>query len=116
MSLRSSIKADVNAIFMNEDEFAEPIVYHFRRGGSRSVSAVIDREPPQVFDAAGNVATPKYVVTIAQDCNDGVKASEVDTGGDEITLLKEFGGVKTEKVTVEVLVSQDMGAIELALR
>ena len=87
MNLRASIKADVNSIFMNEDEFAEPIVYHFRRGGSRAISAVIDRDPPEVYPPGGeSTIMPKYTITIAQDCSDGVKASEVDTGGDQVTL------------------------------
>ena len=115
MGLRDSIKSDANSIFLNTSEFAEVVTYSFRAGGTRSVSALIDREPPAIYRNNGEVVSAKYLIKLHCNTSSGVLSSEVDTGGDQVTLLKEFGGVVTETVSVVVKLSEDMGMIELAL-
>jgi hypothetical protein len=116
MSLRDAIKADAKTVFANSSEFAESIEYHFAAGGSRSINAIIDREPPSFYGSSGNVVSPRFVITIPNDCNSGVLASEVDTGGDYITIKREFGVVVEESASVIVLMQQDMGMLELACK
>lgn len=96
--------------------FGEPIVYFLRDGGSRSITAIIERSPLAFYDAAGNVVLPAFVLRIKDDCTEGVKASEVDTGGDEVELIAELGDVTPTRKTVLKLMSQDSGVIVLALK
>ena len=116
MGLRDSIKADAVSIFLRTSEFAELIPYRFGSGGSREVAATVDRDPPEVYNAAGDVVMPKFIIRIHNDSDTGVLPSEVDTGGDRVDLLKEFGGTVTETVGVISVLSQDMGMVTLALR
>lgn len=115
MTLRNLIKSDAASVFLQTDEFAELLTYRFAGGGTRSVKAIVDREPPEVYDAAGNVVQPKYMINLHNNCTTGVKASEVDTGGDRVELFKDFGDPTTQTCSVLVLMAQDMGMITLAL-
>ena len=115
MGLRDSIASDAKSVFCNNTEFAEQVTYNFAAGGSRSFAAMIDRDQPEVYDPNGQVVLAKYVVTMPNACVDGVKDSEVDTGGDSITLKKEFGDIATETVLVTALLTKDLGMIQVAL-
>jgi hypothetical protein len=117
MSLSDSIKNDVSAIFLNTEDFAEAIVYYFAVGGSRSINAIVDRNPPAIYDAAGTVVMPSFIVTIDNDCTTGVTRGEMNTGGDEIELLAEYGDVQRTRLTVMMEVGRDFGGtIQLALK
>ena len=116
MTLRDSIKADAFSVFLQTDEFAECVVYKFRNGGSRSIKAIIDREPPAIYDAAGNAVLPAFMVTIHNNATTGVCESEIDTGGDQVELKKEFGDTIPEDVSVMVVSEKDMGMLTLALK
>lgn len=115
MGLRDSIKSDVSSVFLQTSEFAEDVRYSLRAGGSRPIKAIVDREPAAFMDARGNSVTPKYILTIRNDCQTGMQPSEIDTGGDVVRLKKDLGGTVDEDVTVLVVLSQDMGMVELAL-
>lgn len=116
MTLRDSIKADSLSVFLQTDEFAECIVYLPRGGGSRTINAIVDREPPEIYDAAGNVVKPRYMVQLHNNSDTGICSKEVDTGGDQMQIKKEFGDTVPETVTVLAKVDEDMGMITLALR
>ena len=116
MTLKDSIQTDGADVFLNTDEFAESITYVFRAGGSRTIKAIVDREPPAIYDAAGEVVLPDYAITIHHDTVTGVEASEIDTGGDSTHLLADLGDASTTAVTVMTIVSQDFGMITLALK
>lgn len=115
MGLRDSIKLDAKEIFANETDFAEPIVYEFRSGGVRPMSAVVDRSPPGFYGPGGEVLLPRYTITVPQSCTNGVMASEIDQG-DTVKLAVEFGDIKTETLTVMMLQHQDLGMNRIALR
>lgn len=103
-------------MFLDLDEFAETITYKFRDGGSRTIKAVIDRSPPAVYDAAGEVVLPDYIISIHHDQVTGVEANEVNTGGDTAVMFADLDDTNTETKTVMVLLNQDFGMIELALK
>lgn len=96
--------------------YGEPVVYYFGGGGSRSINAIIERNPPGFYDAAGNVVMPDFTIRIFDDSTTGVRSNEVDTGGDEIELVEEFGDVANTKKTVIKVMSQDSGVITLAVK
>lgn len=117
MALRQSIETDASAIFTSTSDFAEAVVYNFRAGGARNVNAIVNREPYQFYDAAGNVAMASMTIVIpAASAANGVLITEVDTGGDTVSLLptKITGSTLVKKSVMSVL-SQDFGAIKLAL-
>ena len=95
--------------------FGEPVVYNFRAGGSRSIVAIIEREPPGFYDAGGNLVLPSYVVRILDDGTDGVLVSEIDTGGDTIELAAKVDDDSNTEKTVMRMLRQDTGVIVLAL-
>ncbi len=97
-------------------QFSEPIVYYLAALPSRSLDAIIERGPPAFYDAAGNVVLPSFIVRMDNDATSGVLASEVDTGGDEVELIKELGGVTASRTSVLKIISQDSGVTVLALK
>ncbi len=97
-------------------EHAEPVVYRFRAGGSRSIDAIIERNPPAIYGAGGEVVNLSFIIRIDNDSSTGVLSSEVDTGGDQVDLLNELGDTVAQTKTVERLISQDSGVVVLGIR
>lgn len=97
-------------------QFGEPITYHLNAGGDRSIDAIIERSPPAFYNAAGEVVLPDFAIRIYNDCKTGVLASEVDIGGDEVSLIEELGDSVLARKTVIKMVSQDSGVIHLMLK
>jgi len=116
MTLRDSIKADATTVFLQTDEFAETVEYRPRNGGKRSIIALVDREPPSFWDAAGNVVTPTIVIHVANSCTKGISAKEVDTGGDSVVVSVRQNGVPPATLSIMQLTYQDDGILKLALR
>jgi len=96
-------------------QFGEPVVYLLAGGGTRSFDAIIERSPPAIYDAAGNVVMPKYTIRFSGSCKGGVQAKEVNTGGDRVSFIAEVGDAVPTKCTVMQIMSQDSGVIQLAL-
>ena len=95
--------------------FGEPIVYFFRGGGQRSMTAIIERDPPAFYGPGGDVIKASYRVSVDADCTCGVLASETDQG-DCIEFMAERGDTKPTRATFLVLVSQDGGACDIAFK
>ena len=117
MTLNDSIRSDMDSVFLNEDEFAEQIVYFPRAGGQKTIKAIVDREPVGFYDAAGQVVLPAYVVTIANNSDVGIEFDDIDRGGDEVELVDKFGEAERKRLTVIHVQDRDFGgAITLALK
>jgi len=115
VTLRDNLRTDVPSIFLNSDEFAETITYFLAGGGRRSIKAIVDRNPPAIYDAAGDVVLPQFMITIHNNCTTGIEADEVNTGGDEVELIVKDGDLKPTRKTVMHMAGHDLGVIELAL-
>lgn len=116
MGLKDSIRNDALNIFLNENDFAERIVYFFRGGGSESVSALVDRNPPAIYDAAGNIVLPEFQITIANSCVSGITSARIDTGGDEVEIVAEYGNPVVKRCTVISVSEQDLeGTITISV-
>ncbi len=116
MGIKDSIRNDALNIFLNENDFAERIVYFFRGGGSESVSALVDRNPPAIYDAAGNIVLPEFQITIANSCTSGVTCARIDTGGDQIEVVAEYGNPVLKRCTVISVSEQDLeGTITISV-
>ena len=94
----------------------ETVTYLPAAGGSRSLTAIIDREPPTIYDASGNAVTAEFMVRVHNDSTIGISASELDTGGDGIELLEHSSDTTPVRKTILKMVSQDGGVVVLALR
>ena len=96
-------------------QFGEPVVYTFRAGGTRNIDAVIERSPPEIF-IGESVVLPSFMIRFYDDETDGVRPSEIDTGGDTVSLIAEFGDSSNSTFTVLKIVSQDSGVVQIALK
>lgn len=95
--------------------FGEPIVYFLRAGGRRSITAIINRDPPAFYGPTGDIITPKFTVRFDNDCTTGVLSSEIDIL-DCVELLAELGDTRPTRTTVLKLMSQDSGVCVVALK
>lgn len=97
------------------EQHGERVTYYPRGGGSRSIDAIVDREPPAVFDSTGKVIKTSYIVRVFNDCVTGILSRELNTGGDELELIPKLGGAVPEKRPIVRLISQDSGVTQLAI-
>lgn len=97
-------------------EFGESVTYTLRGGEQRTIDAIIERSPPSIFDAGGDVVTVSFLLRFHNDSTLGVRADEIDTGGDTIELIPKLGSTNTKTCQVIRLISQDSGVCQVALR
>lgn len=115
MTLKASIKADALTVFLNEDEFAESIIYRPRGGGTRTIKAIVDRDPPSYW-STGEVVSPSFRIQVKNSCTTGIASHELDTGGDFVNLRKKINAVEQSECSILRLVYQDEGMLEIDLR
>jgi hypothetical protein len=96
-------------------QFGESITYWPRAGGSRLIDAIIEREPPAIYDASGNAVMPRAVIRVYNSCRSGIASNEIDTGGDEVELELKIGDRIKKRCSVMVMQSQDSGVTVLAV-
>ncbi len=97
------------------DQFGESITYWPFGGGSRSVNAIIERNPPAIFNASGDAVMPTATLRVFNSATTGIASSEVDTGKDEIEMLLNVGDSLTRRFSLMTLLAQDSGVTHLAL-
>lgn len=93
----------------------ETITYRPKVGGSYERTAIVERNPPALFDAAGNAVAPTAIVYLHNDATTGVDANNLNTGGDKIDIALRNGATPTTQSVYQVL-STDGGITELAVR
>lgn len=96
-------------------QFGEPVTYWPREGGSRPIDAIIERDPPTIFNAAGEVVLPEFVLRVNNSSKSGIASTEIDTGGDEIEFKENVDDVKPSKFMVGQVVSQDAGVLRFTV-
>lgn len=96
--------------------FGEQITYWPGGGGSRVVQAIVEREPPAIYDAAGNAVMPKAIIRVSNCRSRGIESRDVDTGLDQIEYLRRVGDAETTRASVMVLQSDDSGVTVLAIQ
>lgn len=96
-------------------QFGEPISYFFASATEPvSTVAIVDQEPPQRYDQAGNVWQPIAEIQL-QDGRDGIFTRLINTGGDYVDLI-DYRDEVPRYMSVVQLISFDSGVIHLALR
>lgn len=92
MSIWSSVTAADGAAFIDADAMGgESVTYTKTDGTTRTITVIVDRRPPAKSDSMGQIITPMALVHVRNDATYGIAASEVDVGGDTITLAMRPG-------------------------
>ncbi|HEY1190581.1 MAG TPA: hypothetical protein VGE74_23310 [Gemmata sp.] len=112
MGLDDTLATDFANVFCNADDFAEVITYKPLHGEPVTISAVVDRLPPQ-FDPATGVAVHHITVAIAND--ETLGRTSISKEGDSVSVPRQRGGTAVDLRVTEIL-SQDAGGWTLLLR
>lgn len=121
MTLANSIITDAANVFTSTSDFAETVTYYPHQyfgeaaKDSRSISAVVFRNPVQVFQEDGNVVLAEYEIHVANSSTVGIASDEIDTGGDQIEF-PPMDGKAAEKRSIIKVLTQDPGMLVLACR
>lgn len=116
MTLKDSIQSDAVSVFLSADEFAETVVYNPHGGGSRTILAVVDREPPSILDNAGNVLSLSFMVYVANSATEGIAATQIDVGGDKLQISAMTGELPRRTCTILKVMDNDNGMLQIAVR
>ena len=95
--------------------FGESITYHPTAGGRRPILAIVERNPPAIFDASGNAVLPTATIRVFNSCRSGISSRELDIGKDEIEMIGKVGETIPKRFSLMTLMSQDSGVTVLAL-
>ena len=95
--------------------FGETVTYKPLAGGSRAITAVVNREGVGAVDGLPHGQGPLVSVIVANDAVTGISTADIDTGGDKVTVAWQIGETATDRRITDIL-SQDAGMLELELR
>lgn len=96
-------------------EFGEPIKYLPAGGGSRDITAIVDREPPAELEGMPGAHASRLVIGVANDSTDGISSSEINTGKDKAELTVRINETAVQKLITKII-SQDAGMMKLEVR
>jgi hypothetical protein len=96
------------------DICGESVTFKHGTGISRSIKAYVQRD---VIDSLGNVdaGAPKLTVWVANNSGYGIKRSELDTGGDRLSLPTKVGGTAADR-PISALLAEDSACLRLEVR
>lgn len=97
------------------DQFGESITYFPTAGGRRLIKAIVERNPPSIFDASGNAVLPTATIRVVNSCRSGIASREVDIGTDQIEMVGKIGETIPKRFSFMTLMSQDAGVTQLAV-
>jgi len=101
-------------------EFGEPIKYLPAGGGSRGITAIVDREPPAELEGMPGVHASRLVISVANRCIaykgiNGISSSEINISKDKAELAVRINETAVEKLITKII-SQDAGIMKLEVR
>ncbi len=96
-------------------QFGESITYLPKAGGRRPILAIVERNPPAIFDASGNAVLPTATIRTSNSCRSGISSWEVDIGSDQIEMVGKIGETIPKTFSLMTMTSQDAGVTVLAL-
>lgn len=105
--------------FVDTDAFGESVTYtrSAKNGGTtRTIKAVIDRNPPEKISATITTGNKKmYVVVVRNDSTYGISSSQIDLGGDTLTFAAEKIGGDDVTIIIKKIRHQDAAMLTLEL-
>jgi hypothetical protein len=87
----------------------ETVIYN----GTRSISALVDREPPSDY---GNALSPSILISVLNDDTDGISSAEIDTGSDTITIEERPGNGNAVARSISAIIEDDPIGLVLEIR
>lgn len=97
------------------DNFGESISYIPACGKRRVISAIVERNPPAVFDASGNAVMPTATIRVYNSKTSGISSTEADIGSDQAEFKLKIGDMKPRTFSFMTMLSQDSGVTNWAL-
>ena len=78
----------------------ESITFTPKGGSARTISVVVDRNPPAIFNPAGDAVVPSVMVHAIEDGTTGIAATSVNTSGDTVSIaITKGASATTQSVT-----------------
>ena len=91
----------------------ESLTYRPRAGGTRALTGIVNRDPPQVF-LSNEIVTPLLMISVHHDSTTGIVYSEIDAG-DQIDVAVKPGATAETRLITKVE-SSDGGVTVLVVR
>lgn len=95
--------------------FGEPIVYYPRNGKPRTITAIVDRDPPRDGGDFDEHRGPRFSIEVTNDQIDGIASDCIDMGGDRVEFAQRKGAAAVQMSLVQ-LVDQDAGMLRIEVR
>jgi hypothetical protein len=105
-----ALEAAAAAFFLLGD--VETITYEPAGGGSREISAVVDRRQAEPMDGLSGGTRPQVELVVRNDATAGIASSSVDTGGDKVQVALRRGDT-AQTLRIVDLVNQDAAMIRI---
>lgn len=85
-------------------QFGEYVTYYNRDGDAgRSVRAMVERGTLDVVTEAGDLTSQAVIVRVENHATRGITSTEIDTGGDELSVALRNGETPQRRSIVRVL-------------
>ena len=95
--------------------FGESIAYLPACGKRRVITAIVDRNPPAVFDASGNAVLPTCTIQVSNSRTTGISSREADIGSDQLEFVLKIGDTKPKTFSMMTMLAQSGGVTQWAL-
>ena len=105
----------VNSNLALQTLHGETVIYRPKYGGAQTLTAVVDRAPPQFIDQLGEIVSPLVTVRVTNCSLTGIPSADVNTGGDTMDVRVRMDG-DLETRAVQHIVTTDGGVTVLAVR
>lgn len=96
--------------------FGETVVYRPQAGGTRTIAAIVEREPAAIQKAVPGAQNIRLLLTVANDATRGIATSEFRPQTDRVSVAYRRGGTAEEFQIVGEPVWQDAGMVQYLLR
>jgi len=93
----------------------EALTYKPAGGGTRAISAIVDRRDISPLGSAPHGHSQRLEILVVNDATDGIAATEVDTGGDMVTVARRIGEAAQDR-PIKKIVNQDSDGVLLEVR
>lgn len=85
-------------------QFGDSITYLPSAGGSRSIQAMIERE---TVESSDGVLAKQMIVRVKNSATEGIAATEINEGGDQVQLPIRVGESAVTKTILHVLSTEN---------
>ena len=95
-------------------DVGETLTYRPRAGGTRSITGIIERDPPETLPQSPRGIAESMTIHVVNSATTGISSGEIDTGGDKIDVPVRFG--ETAKTRTIIGFEHDAGMLRLEVR